>query len=139
MKQSQAFAAFRQSLITDLQHAVMNELVPSFNAQCENIRRRVEEDKETYHNEAKAINLKKSLTYDLVLYRDQILNTVQEDLKTKVLERLMKDGAEVREEEIPHPKKEGRMKRTIMATFPDKSTARVPSALWIDYSMFDRV
>ena len=80
MKASQAFAAFRQSLITDKQHAIINELVPEFNSQCEDIRRRVEADFNTYHNQAKADNFKKSLTYDLILHRNTVIDAVQEEL-----------------------------------------------------------
>ena len=72
MKQSQAFAAFRLSLITDKNHAILNELVPEFNTQCVAIRERVEKDLNTYHNQAKADNFKKSLTYDLIIARELV-------------------------------------------------------------------
>ena len=139
MKQSQAFAAFRQSLISNLKHALENELVPEFNSRCEDIRRKSESDFETYHNRAKADNLKKTLTYDLVLHRNAVIDDLQKNLRQQVVERLAGDGAEIREEEVPDPKKEGRMKRITTALFPDQSKARVPNSLWIDYSIFDRV
>src|SRR3990167_4132028 len=99
MKQSQAFAAFRQSLITDKTHAIMNELVPAFNSRCEDIRRKADADMETYHNEALVKNRVKSAVYDLVLYRKQIIDGVQQDLWSAVNERLAADGARVNEEE----------------------------------------
>ena len=139
MKQSVAFAAFRQSIITDLNHAVLNDLVPEFNSRCEDIRRRVEEDRLTYHNEAKSSNLRKTLVYDAVLARQQVLDQIQSELQTKIMDRLVADNAEIREEEVPDPKKPNRMKKIITAMFPDKSSARVPSSLWIDFSAFDRV
>ena len=133
MKQSQAFAAFRQSLISNLSHALENELVPEFNSRCEDIRRRSELDFETYHNRAKSDNLKKTLTYDLVLHRNAVIDDLQKNLRSQVVERLAGDGAEIREEEVPDPKKEGRMRRITTALFPDQSKARVPNSLWIDY------
>lgn len=139
LKQSKAFAAFRASLITDKNHAILNELVPTFNAQCEDIRRRCEEDFNTYHNQAKTDNFRKSLVYDLVLGRQQVLDSVQEDMQREITERLVKDGASVKEEEIPDPKREDRTKTVLTAFFPDGSKARVPQALWIDYTAFDRV
>ncbi len=139
MKQSQAFAAFRQSLITDKQHAIINELVPEFNSRCEDIRRKVEVDFDTYKNRAKADNFKKSLTYDLVLHRNEVIRKVQEDLTREVNHRLAEYGARLDTEEVPHPKKEGRMQHVKVAHFPDGSKARVPNGLWIDYAMFDRV
>lgn len=139
MKLSQAFAAFRQSLITDKNHAILNELVPSFNAECEDIRRRVEEDFNTYKNQAKADNLKKALTYDLVMRRKQVIEKVQEELQNEVDKRLARDGATIEELEVPDSKREGHVKTILQATFPDESVARVPQALWIDYSAFDRV
>ena len=132
MKQSQAFAVFRTSLITDKNHAIINELVPVFNSACEDIRRRVETDFSTYHNQAKADNLRKTLIYDLILYRKQVLDGVQKDLHTKVDERLDKDQASLKQETVEN-------KHIVTACFPDGSFARVPSSLWIDFSLFDRV
>ena len=132
MKQSQAFAPFRLSLITDKNHAILNELVPVFNSQCEDIRRRVETDFDTYHNQAKSDNLKKSLIYDLVLGRKQMIEHVQQGLTRDINERLAKDGATLVENKIDN-------KSIITAIFPDESSARVPKSLWIDYSVFDRV
>ena len=139
LKQSKAFAAFRASLITDKNHSILNELVPVFNSQCEDIRRKCTEDFQTYHNQAKTDNFRKSLVYDLVLGRQQVIDKVQEDMHREITERLAKDGARLEEEEIPHPEKEGRTKTVLTAFFPDGSKARVPQALWIDYMAFDRV
>lgn len=136
MKASQAFAAFRTSLITDKNHAILNELVPMFNSCCEDIRRKVETDFNTYHNQAKADNLKKSLTYDLVFHRKGVLETVQQSMQRAIDERLAADGAELVEEKIEN---DGRVKHVLTAKFPDGSMARVPQALWVDYSLFDRV
>lgn len=137
MKMSQAFAAFRTSLITNEQFAIANELVPVFNARCEDIRRKHEEDFQKYKNQAKADNLKKSLTYDLVLHRKQVLDVVQQRMEDQINERLAADKAELIEEEIPQER--GRPKKVLTAKFPDGSMARVPQALWIDYNQFDRV
>ena len=136
MKQSQAFAAFRTSLITDKNHAILNELVPVFNSQCEDIRRKAEKDFETYKNQALVDNRKKSAIYDLIMYRKQIIDGVQHDLRDKINERLAKDEATLREEEIDD---NGKIKHITTAIFPDGSFARVPASLWIDYSVFDRV
>ena len=132
MKQSQVFAAFRTSLITDKNHAILNELAPSFNAQAEDIRRRVEKDFNTYQNQAKADNLKKTLVYDLVFGRKQVIDSVQKDIAHAINERLAFDGANLEKSVI-----EG--KTILTAKFPDGSTARVPQNLWIDYSVFHRV
>ena len=139
MKYSHAFAAFRTSLITDANHAIKTELVPEFNSRCEDIRRKAETDFETYHNQAKANNLRKSLNYDLILYREQILEEVQKTITDKINERLARDSAELIEETVPDKRVEGRMKNVLTAIFPDKSRSRVPTKLWIDFSMFDRV
>ena len=137
MKQSQAFAAFRLSLITDKNHAILNELVPEFNTQCMAIRERVEKDFNTYHNQAKADNFKKSLTYDLIMARDKQIEEVQIELQKNIDERLAWDGASLREDTIPTSN--DRVKTVLTAVFPDGSTARVPQKLWIDYSLFERV
>ena len=137
MKQSQAFAAFRLSLITDKNHAILNELVPEFNTQCMAIRERVEKDFNTYHNQAKADNFKKSLTYDLIMARDKQIEEVQIELQKSIDERLAWDGASLREDTIPTSN--NRVKTILTAVFPDGSTARVPQKLWIDYSLFERV
>lgn len=139
LKQSKAFAAFRSSLITDKNHAILTELVPAFNAQCEDIRRKLEADFETYHNQAKTDNFRKSLVYDLILGRQKVLDQVQQSLQEEIAHRLNKDGAQLVTESIPDPKKEGREKKVLTALFPDGSKARVPQALWIDYNLFDRV
>src|SRR3990167_3596132 len=116
MKQSQAFAAFRTSLITDKNHAILNELVPVFNSQCEDIRRKAEKDFETYKNQALVDNRKKSAIYDLIIYRKQIIDGVQHDLRNKINERLAKDEATLREEEIED---NGKIKHITTAIFPD--------------------
>ena len=136
LKQSKAFAAFRASLITDKNHAILNELVPVFNSQCEDIRRRCEEDFQMYHNQAKTDNFRKSLVYDLVLGRQQTLDEVQNTMQQEIAERLAKDRADVKKEEV---EKDGRIKTVLTAFFPDGSKARVPQSLWIDYTVFDRV
>ena len=132
MKMSKAFAAFRQSLITDKNHAILQELAPAFNAAVEDIRRQVEDDFNTYHNQAKADNLRKTLTYDLILHRQEVLRSVQSDLRTIIDERLHRDGAQLRRDRVDN-------KVVIVADFPDGSQARVPTGLWVDYSAFDRV
>lgn len=139
LKQSKAFAAFRASLITDKNYAILTELVPAFNAQCEDIRRKLEADLTTYHNQAKTDNFRKSLVYDLVLGRQKVLDQVQQEMQQRINERLKADGATVVEEIVRDPKKEGREKKVLTALFPDGSKARVPQALWIDYNVFDRV
>lgn len=136
MKASQAFAAFRTSLITDKNHVILTELVPIFNSCCEDIRRKVDEDFNTYHNQAKSDNLRKTLIYDLVLYRKQILDTVQNSMAKAIKERLQKDNATVEEEIIESNE---RPKHVLTAKFPDGSAAKVPQKLWIDYTMFERV
>ena len=139
VKMSQAFAAFRTSLITDHQHSIVNELVPEFNSRCEDIRRRSDADFEKYHNQAKADNLKKTLTYDLLLYQQQILENVQKSVADKINERLARDNAQITREEIPDKRRSGQLKEVVTAYFPDESRARVPSGLWIDFQMFDHV
>lgn len=136
MKANQAFAAFRASLITDKNHAIINELVPAFNSCCEDIRRRVETDFNTYHNQAKADNLKKSLIYDLILGRKKTLEIVQQSMQKTIDNRLAADEAKLEEKIIV---KDGKTKRVLFATFPDGSIARVPYNLYIDYSLFERV
>jgi hypothetical protein len=57
-------------------------------------------------------------------------------MKETINDRLISDGAEVREESIEDS---GRFKTILTANFPDGSSARIPQNLWIDYSTFDRV
>ena len=137
MKQSQAFAAFRLSLITDKNHAIINELVPEFNIQCKSICERVEKDFNTYHNQAKADNFRRFLTYDLIMARDKQIEEVQTSMQKSIDERLAWDGASLRKDEITRAN--GKMKEVLTAVFPDGSTARVPQKLWIDYSLFERI
>lgn len=136
MKYSQAFAAFRASLITDKNYAIQNELVPVFNSRCEDIRRITDNDFEKYHNQAKSDNLKRTLTYDLIMHRKQVIEKVQEDVAAAIDARLINDKAEIKTEEV---EKDGKVKTITTALFPDGSSARVPQNLWVDYGMFDRV
>ena len=139
LKQSRAFAAFRSSLITDKEHAILHELAPAYNERVAEIRQKVEDDFQIYHNRAKADNFRKSLVYDLELGLQQTLDSVQKDLQERIHERLNTDGAQVITEKIPDRKREGREKEVLTAIFPDGTKARVPHALWIDYKLFDRV
>lgn len=131
MKQSHAFAAFRASLITDKQHAVINELVPIFNAECEKIKKQAEDDFQKYHNQAKSDNLKRTLMYDLIMARDETVQQVQVSMKRIIDERLARDGAGLQEVDL------GNGKTKLIAEFPDGSTASIPKQLYINYSLFN--
>lgn len=147
VRSSQAFAAFRQSLVSELSAKVYDELMPQFNAAVEDIRREYESSVQAA-NEAptevaknKLIELaeshKKARILDLAKRKNDFIGSLRIRLKLEIDGRLTEYKAEVVEEE---EKREGSEKTRMVkkAKFPDGSMAKIPQNLYIDYSGFQR-
>jgi len=147
VRASQAFAAFRQSLVSELSNKVYEELQPHFNAEAEDIRRRYSDsvkdaaDANTENSKKKLLELaesnKKARILDLAKRKNDFIASLKVRLNLEITERLTEYKAEVFEEKEP---REGKPDRIVKkAKFPDGSMAKVPQNLYIDYSGFQRV
>lgn len=132
-----AFATHRTAVIESLKASITKELVPNFNAEIENIRRVFEEEKDDL-GESTAIHCRRGRIMDLKVRQQQFIDSLNADLfkdlkkrveeyKGKMIDKTITDG------------KSGKEKLVHEAEFPDGSTARVPNALWVDYTVFHRV
>ena len=140
MRKSQAFAAFRQSLCTELTAAYLNNLVPQFNAECEDIRREHASTVEEA-NEAKSENAKNKLIelaeankrariMDLNVRKNEFVQSLRTRLKLEQDQRIEEYGGIV-------GTKEGEKGKFV--AFSDGSEAKVARDLWIDYKLLQRV
>lgn len=129
LRQSQAFAAFRQSLVTEGLSKV-NQFVKEFNAEAEDIRNDFEKERPV--SEALAIDKKRARTMDLVIRKNNFLKELQTWFKIEQHTRLEEYLAELKDEE-----ENG--KKIVRAYFPDDTSAKVSKSLWIDYTQFQRV
>jgi hypothetical protein len=134
IRKSQAFAALRTQIITELQHQVEKELIPHFNAEVEDIRK--EHQRLTSEgNPALADHTKRARIQDLKVRQQDFLGSLNEDLRDRLGKRVTEYGGKVVEKEVG----EGKESRKVLeAVFDDGSTARMPKALWIDYNVFQR-
>lgn len=147
VKASQAFAALRQAVILELTNAVYDGLLPNFNAEIEDIRRKYEEavavaaEAPTDAARNKLIELadaqKKSRILDLSKRKNEFVMSLRTRLgveQAKVIEEYK--GERFSEEE----KRDGKKPRTVeKVKFPDGSVAKIAGNLFIDYSGFQRV
>ena len=133
MKKSQAFAAFRSSLIADYQAQVMSDLVPQFNAEMQDIRTNWEE--EFRSNEAIADHRRRAREADLQIRRQDFLESINNDFRLAQTARINEYGGKIEEIEV---ERNGKKKKILNATFPDNSEAVVPNAVWIDFGVFYR-
>lgn len=134
MKMSQAFASERQAVIAECLHKVVQENVPSFNAECEDIRRQHEEQsKDLKIGEALADYRKRARVNHLVMKRANFIKSLETVLHKRQEERI-KEYEGVIETEMDGDKE------VIVAKFPDGSKAKVAKQLWIDYkNLYQRV
>lgn len=131
MHKSQAFAAFRTALVAELQADMTTELIPTFNAEIEDIRRTTEEMK-SLRGEALADHHKRARILDLKARQQDFIDSLNAEMREQLENRVKSYGGTI------EVKKDGE-KEILEATFPDKSTARVPKSLWINYNLFERV
>lgn len=141
MKQSQAFATLRAAVVAELTDQIATHLVPSFNAEVVQIRERHE--KARPESEALADHRKRAETADLVVRRDQFIAGLNTDMRTELEKRVKDYDGTIHEIEVEMENKEGKKgpktKIVLEAHFGDKSTARFPKSLWVNYKAFDRV
>ena len=145
IRQSQAFAAFRKSIINELNNDITTSLVPDFNSECEDIRRQYT-DTETFASDqpdvakVKLIELaesrKRARILDLVVRKNKFLESLKVRLVLEMKQRLDEYHAEVMEED---EERDGKTRKVLKAKFPDGSQAKVPQNIHIDFSVFDRV
>lgn len=147
LKLSHAFSSYRQLVIAELSDSINMELVPKFNAECEDIRREFEikmleaqEIKEGAPRD-KIIELaqknKQARILDLNVRKNEFLKSITEQLHSRLQQRIAEYKGETFEEK---EQLEGKPLRTVMkAKFPDSSIAKIPKNIHIDYSVFERV
>lgn len=132
VRKSQAFAAYRTELVTEMQGDVLQTLVPSFNAEIVDIRKSTEETKQL-KGEALADHHKRARIQDLKVRQQDFIDGLNAELTEKLSKRVDLYGGKIEEKENEAGKK------VLEATFSDGSVARMPKSLWIDYNLFDRV
>ena len=149
VKMSQAFAAYRAVVISEVQQKIALDLSYKFNAEIEDIRKGTEEQLSYVASlraegkEAAAASIEnlaeksqRARLLDLQMRRSQVLDELNKDMLHKLDQRLSEYGAEVglvNEPVSPNSEKTHSVKK---AQFPDGSQAKVPMQLWVDYSQF---
>lgn len=157
IKKSQAFAAFRTSLLAGLQNEIASDLAHQFNAELEDIRikdgahrvyigsLRVEgKEQAAVALENLADKEMKARVLDLKLRRQAFLDQLTAKMHASIDQRVADYGGTVATITEPVVGKEGQIKegqtRNVKkAQFDDGSMAKIPSALWVDYSLFQRL
>ena len=155
IRTSQAFAARREVIILGLQQALSEDLVPHFNAECFDIRKKYDEtieftkDMEDGPAKTKLIELaesnRKARIFDLNLRKRQFIDGLNVDMKMQCKSWLNDYKGEEFEEREPlksgatHRDGNPRMRTVLKAKFPDGSQAKIPQQLYIDPRLFDRV
>lgn len=132
---SQAFAAFRTDVINELLSNLREELIPNFNSEVNDIRVEHEASKGE-KGEALADHHKRARIMDLRVRQQEFIDGLNQELQERLMKRIVEYKGEVKEKMVVNDTTE---KKVLEAVFPDKSVARVPKALWIDYGQFDRV
>ena len=133
IRKSQAFAAHRHAITMSLMAQLTNEIAPAFNAESEDIRRQHEEQRlDPKQGEALADHFKRARIQDMVIRRNEFISSLQTSWKEQLNERIKEYEGEIKEVE-----ENG--KKVMRVYFPDKSSAKVPPVLWIDYKVFQRV
>jgi hypothetical protein len=128
---SQAFAAFRTELVANLQADIKEELLPKYNSEVEDIRRKAEDIKGT-RGEALADHHKRARMMDLRVRQQVFIDELNKEMRAQLEERVSEYKGTI------ETKMDGD-KEVMEAKFPDGSVARVPKSLWIDYKQFDRI
>lgn len=143
IRTSQAFAAYRQAVIEELQSEIQNRLVPEFNAEVSDIEKMYRETTESAAT-APTPNASESLLrvamrnkdariLDLKLRRQRFLDEVQTRLRLEMADRLSEYGGETFEEE---ESRNGRTRKVSKARFPDGSVSKIPGHVFIDWKQF---
>ena len=148
IRASQAFAAFRQSVISELQEDLMVNFVPNFNAEVFDIQKEFEDIHEyTTENisdaaKAKMLELaekkRHARTMDLMFRKNKFLESMTLTMKVQMLDRVKEYGGE-QFEETETRENSTRTRKVLKAKFPDGSVAKIPQQLHIDWSLFQRV
>jgi len=135
-KASEVFSAFRQASITELQHNILNDLLPNYTAEAEDIRR--EHEANTPISAALADHKKHARVLDLIHRRNKFIaecNSVLVDTLTKKAKELNGTITEVTETH----RDTGKEQTVLKVLFDDGSRAKMPRGLWIDFKQFVRV
>lgn len=143
IRTSQAFAAFRQAVIEELQSEIQNQLVPTFNASVADIEAQYKETTESAAT-APTPNASESLLrvamrnkdarlLDLKLRRQQFLNEIQTRLRMEIRSKLEEYQAETFEESETRNDK---VRVVSKARFPDGSIAKIPGHVFVDWKQF---
>ena len=134
-RMSQAFAAERTSLCAALTHELVTAYVPAFNAEAEDVRREhAKMSKNVKFGEALADHKKRARIQDMAVRREMFIKTLQTKLSEGLLKRVKDYQGEIKDE-----MDEKTQKPVKVAYFPDGTKAKFPKALWVDFSMFQRV
>ena len=133
IRKSQAFVAHRHAVAMELMTQLVNDIVPAFNAEAEDIRRQFDEQRlDPKKGEALADHFKRARIQDMVIRRNEFLDSLKTSFKDQMEERIAEYQGELKEVE-----ENGKTVTRIY--FSDKSSAKMPANLWIDLKVFQRV
>jgi len=145
IKISQVFTAKRTEVVTELQNLISETLVPEFNAELEDIRRGYAESYDfavTQPDVArnKVLELsdcrRKARKLDLDLRRQQFIDSLHTRLVGESLAEAETYGGVISEE---MEERNGKQRKVKKVAFPDGSRAKIPSGIYVDYSLFQRL
>ena len=145
IKISQVFAAKRTEVVTELQNLISETLVPEFNAELEDIRRQYSEtynyaleQPDSARNKLLALadNKRKARKLDLDLRRQQFIDSLHTRLVGESLADAEAYGGVISEE---MEERNGKKRTVKKVAFPDGSRAKMPSGIFVDYSLFQRL
>lgn len=147
VKASQSFAARRQAIILTLRNEIFSDLLPKFNAEAEDIRRKYEEAI-AVASDAPTDNAKNSLTelaeatkkariLDLNKRKNEFIESMRLTLRMEQKSTIDDYKGELFEEK--EETKEGKERTVEKVKFPDGSIAKVAKNIFIDYSAFVRI
>ena len=147
IRTSDAFVAFRQAVIEELNAEISNNLVPVFNSTVIDIEKDYDlgiTGSKDANTERAALALVRSAErnrdariLDLKLKRQDFLNTIQMRLKMEMDELVKGYNGEVFTE--VEKRFNGKMGPVIRAKFPDGSSAKIPQHVHIHWDQFEQV
>ena len=148
VRASQAFAANRKAVISELLNKLNLEFVPSYNAEIEDIRRQFEKmvtfaDEQPISAQAlkeAAESRRKARILDINKRKNEFIQSLQVHMKMELAEKIKEyGGTEFEDEESIEGAEEGKTRKVNKVKFPDGSMAKVPRNLFIDYQAFAKV
>ena len=146
IRTSQAFAAFRSSLIAELQNDLQSKLLPSYNACVFDIQKEFDtatkaaSEMESENAQKKLVELAEKNRHarilELAVKRRDFIQSLTLDLKMQQHEKLKEYEATVEDAE---EERNGKVRKFQQAVFKDGSRAKIAAELWVNFADFQRV